>query len=71
MWRELGLEEMPEQEEEPEENWDAVDSEADSTDAGMMSTADSTDAGMMSESDEGESSDCELVCRPQKSGRAR
>ena len=34
--RELGLEEMPEQEEEPEENWDAVDSEADSTDAGMM-----------------------------------
>ena len=51
VWRELGLEEMPEQEEEPEENWDAVDSEADSTDAGMMSTADSTDAGMMSESD--------------------
>ena len=29
------------------------------------------DAGMMSESDEGGSSDCELVCRLQKSGRAR
>ena len=69
VWRELGLEEMPEQDEEPEENWDAVDSETDSTDAG--STADSTDAEMMSESEEGGSSECELVCRPQKSGRVR
>ena len=51
VWRELGLEEMPEQEEEPEENWDAVDSETDSTDAGMMSTADSTDAEMVSENE--------------------
>ena len=66
VWRELGLEEMPEQDEEPEENWD---SETDSTDAG--STADSTDAEMMSESEEGGSSECELVCRPQKSGRVR
>ena len=69
VWRELGLEEMPEQDEEPEENWDTVDSETDSTDAG--STADSTDAEMMSESEEGGSSECELVCRPQKSGRVR
>ena len=68
VWRELGLEEMPEQDEEPEENWDTVDSETDSTDAG--STADSTDA-VMSESGEGGSSECELVCRPQKNGRVR
>ena len=66
VWRELGLEEMPEQDEEPQENWD---SETDSTDAG--STADSTDAEMKSESEEGGSSECELVCRPQKSGRVR
>ena len=69
VWRELGLEEMPEQDEEPEENWDTVDSETDSTDAG--STTVSTDAEMMSESEEGGSSECELVCRPQKSGRVR